>query len=77
MSKMRDKKEADALTAELLEMKGELRNRKITESTFKRKAKDLLEGRTTNTRTQNQKIIKDLVQIAKAERDLPDRLNVS
>lgn len=73
---MKRNKKADALAAELLEMKGELRDRKINVSTFRRKAKTLLEDRTANKPAQNRKIIKDLVGIAEAERDLPNRLNM-
>ncbi|MCY4465357.1 MAG: hypothetical protein OXE46_07455 [Chloroflexi bacterium] len=65
----------DELTAELLALKDRFIERKMSESAFRHKAKDLLEAQTVNTPTQNRKAINDLLKVAKADRKLFDSLD--
>ena len=65
----------DALTAELMELADKFRDRKMSESVFRRKARALLEANKVNISTQNQKFINDLLKFAKAERELIDSLD--
>lgn len=69
------KKQDDNLTAELLQMADQVKERKMSESAFRRKAKALLEANTVNTPSQNRKVINDLLNVAKAERAYSDSLD--
>ena len=59
---------ADELATELWEMSNKVAERKISESTFRRKAKALLEAKTVNSPAQNRKVINDFLKVTKAER---------
>lgn len=69
---MMAKNAGQKLTEELMTMKDKVRGRKMSESTFRRKAKILLETHTGNPSSQNRKVINDLLKVAKAERALFD-----
>ena len=64
----------EILTNDLYELVRELRDRKMSETSFRRKTKAMLEARTDNPPAENSKIIKGLMKIAKRDRKLYDEL---
>ena len=66
---------ADELKTELWEMSNKVAERKMSESTFRRKAKALLEAKTVNSPAQNRKVINDFLKVAKPYGNLVDSLD--